>query len=339
MTREPQISRDLYLATCKRRFGRSNPERMRVPVWEWMVRERLDPYFAREALKLKKNWPPGDPDWCFDRMGAPRVEMPDGRIITVAGEHEDYYDPDFCIYNDVVVQRGDDVEIYGYPRPVFPPTDFHTATLVGTDVLIIGGLGYQEERSPSPTPIFRLDTSDYHIERVEALGDSPGWIHKHRSTWTEAGGVIEVSGGEVLVRRGSEEWFRTNFDVYRLHLADRRWQCTTGNGGWRQFSVAYSEDIDNFSDFAGHGWYTGEVLEQFGHPCDLYEDDDTEEEYPDRPHIIHIKGVPVQVVDRPRAIRVTVQGVLPTADIDRLLAQLQDALRATNRTVTAVTEL
>ena len=47
-------------------------------------------------------------------MGAAQVEMADGPIITIAAEHEDCYDPDFCIYNDVVVEQGDDVEIYGY---------------------------------------------------------------------------------------------------------------------------------------------------------------------------------------------------------------------------------
>lgn len=172
MTQQHSISAAEYLASCKRRFGRANPERMRVPVWEWMVRTKQDPYLVRESLKLESNYGRHvNPDWCFDRMGAAQVEMADGRIITIAGEHEDFYDPDFCIYNDVVVQQGDDVEIYGYPRSVFPPTDFHTATLVGANIVIIGSLGYPEERSPSPTPVFRLDTADYRIEGVETKGE------------------------------------------------------------------------------------------------------------------------------------------------------------------------
>jgi hypothetical protein len=41
------------------------------------------------------------------------------------GEHEDFYDPDFCIYNDVFVhERDGSVAIYGYPESVFPPTDY-----------------------------------------------------------------------------------------------------------------------------------------------------------------------------------------------------------------------
>jgi len=40
------------------------------------------------------------------RVGPPRKvnldkrnQLPDGRLVSVGGEHEDYYDPDFCIYN------------------------------------------------------------------------------------------------------------------------------------------------------------------------------------------------------------------------------------------------
>ena len=58
-------------------------------------------------------------------MGQSQTELPDGRLICVAGEHEDSYDPDFHIYNDVVVfDPSGEYEIYGYPQNVFPPTDF-----------------------------------------------------------------------------------------------------------------------------------------------------------------------------------------------------------------------
>jgi len=57
--------------------------------------------------------------------------LPDGREVLIAGEHEDYYDPDFFIYNDVVVRAPDGkFAIYGYSKEAFPPTDFHTATLL-----------------------------------------------------------------------------------------------------------------------------------------------------------------------------------------------------------------
>ena len=45
------------------------------------------------------------PVWCFSRFGTSLTELPDGRFVQIGGEHEDFYDPDFCIYNDVTVQK------------------------------------------------------------------------------------------------------------------------------------------------------------------------------------------------------------------------------------------
>src|SRR5262249_19817913 len=51
-------------------------------------------------------------------------------------------DPDFCIYKDVIVQwPANQIEIYGYPVEVFPPTDFRTATAIDGCIVIVGGLG------------------------------------------------------------------------------------------------------------------------------------------------------------------------------------------------------
>ena len=41
------------------------------------------------------------PFWSFDRYGMSVTHLEDGRIILIGGEHEDYYDPYFFIYNDV----------------------------------------------------------------------------------------------------------------------------------------------------------------------------------------------------------------------------------------------
>ena len=81
--------------------------------------------------------------------------------MQVAGEHEDGYDPDFCIYNDVIVHHPDGrLEIIGYPESLFPPTDFHTATLVGDRIIVIGSLGYQGSRVYGTTPVFALSIDD-----------------------------------------------------------------------------------------------------------------------------------------------------------------------------------
>ncbi len=124
--------------------------------------------------------------------------LPDGRVIEIAGEHEDYYDPDFCIYNDVFVHdRKGNCDIYIYPREVFPPTDFHTATLAGEHIYIIGNLGYLEDRRPGYTQVFRLDIKTLKVERLETRGAMPGWISKHKASY-DGQSVITVKNGKIF---------------------------------------------------------------------------------------------------------------------------------------------
>lgn len=87
------------------------------------------------------------PVFSFDRFGRSITKLPDGRMVFIAGEHEDSYDPDFCIYNDVcVIDGAGSLDYYLYASDVFPPTDFHSATLIGDAIWIIGCLGYRQQR-------------------------------------------------------------------------------------------------------------------------------------------------------------------------------------------------
>lgn len=330
-----------YLNYCKRRFGTSNPERMNIPVWEWMVRKQHSPYSARQRLALEHHYErPGNPDWCFERMGAAQVEMDDGRIITIAGEYEDYYDPDFCIYNDVVVQHGDRVEIYGYPRAVFPPTDFHTATRVEAAIYIIGSLGYSDERGSSVTPVFRLDTQNYGIEPVATDGDSPGWIHDHRAVYLPKTDAIEITGGQCIVSKMDDEYFRDNFDVFRLSLRDGSWRRLTDYSSWRQFSLEYDIRTAPVGDLA---WFTGEVLKELGYPCQLYDDEAENEDggarTTDRIHTLTVDDAPVLCSDRLGEIRIVIQGRLEQSTVDTLIADLKKLAKRTGRPITRVIEL
>ena len=120
------------------------------------------------------------PFWSWQRFGRTSTALPDGRVIHIAGEHEDCYDPDFCIYNDVVVEyAGGRREFYLYPKDVFPPTDFHSATLVGREIILIGSLGYHDLRRIGETQVLKLDTRTLRIEPVATTGAAPGWISDH----------------------------------------------------------------------------------------------------------------------------------------------------------------
>ena len=130
--------------------------------------------------------------------------------------------PDFCIYNDVIVNRGDGTfEIYGYPEDVFPPTDFHTATLVRKAIYIIGNLGYLDRRQYGATQVYRLDIDTLVMEPVETTGEAPGWIHEHRARLV--GNCIEVTGGEICNLVGAEEQFVENEERFVLDLGTRIW--------------------------------------------------------------------------------------------------------------------
>jgi ankyrin repeat protein len=163
-----------------RRFGIANPERINEPFWEAMIRSGISAYEASSTLGLSREG--GAATWCAKRFGQTTTELPDGRVVQIGGEHEDFYDADFCIYNDVFVYgSAGEIEIFGYPEEVFPPTDFHTATLIGAHIYVIGSLGYSGTPRYAETPVFRLDTESMRMERLTTTGSSPGGIYKHRA--------------------------------------------------------------------------------------------------------------------------------------------------------------
>jgi Ankyrin repeats (3 copies) len=211
-----QVSLEQYRSGKSQRFGLTNPELMSVDFWRSMVCDGISAWSAKQ--KFNESEQSDDPIWCFDRFGQSLTELPDGRIIEIGGEHEDSYDPDFCIYNDVVVHDGQgNFQIFGYPQAVFPPTDFHTATLVGDYIYIIGRLGYYQSRNYHQTPVYRLDCRSYQIEPVVTT-NSPGWIYKHRAEYLESG-VIVISGGLIENARESKQ----NSIEYRLDLETLAW--------------------------------------------------------------------------------------------------------------------
>lgn len=247
------ISRREFEAQRQRRFGAANPERMRVPFWEQTVLDHEEahlrrdagdddrdglvetPYGARRHFGLDGDFS-GGPIWTFDRMGMTRTHHPDGRVICVGGEHEDFYDPDFCIYNDVVVLDLDgSVAIFGYPPEVFPPTDFHTATMLGDRILLIGRIGYQEARHPGLTPVLALDLESHRIRERPSHGEAPGWIFRHEAT-IGPDGVITVSGGEVFEERDGQHHIRRNFDDFAYDPKSGLWRKLTRRG-WRQYTI------------------------------------------------------------------------------------------------------
>ena len=218
-----EIDRAAYEKDRGPRFGTSNPQRIDAPFWEAMIRCGGNAYVAREKFDDKDY---GSPVWCYDRFGHSLTELPDGRFVGIAGEHEDAYDPDFCIYNDVIVHDGrGGVSIFGYPRDVFPPTDFHSATLVGNDIVVIGSLGYPEDRKVGQTPVYRLNLDTMAYSCVTTTGDAPGWISHHRARLDSSRNTIRIERGQVWTHDDEgDPTLLPNDGVFELDLIDQTWQ-------------------------------------------------------------------------------------------------------------------
>jgi len=230
MSAEKPASVDL----TRTRYGSAHPERVENALWERAMREDWSGYRLRQHLGVElsgshfrqdfshsayRDATPG-PFWSWQRFGRTSTTLPDGRVIHIAGEHEDSYDSDFCIYNDVVVEHPDGRrEVLLYPKHVFPPTDFHSATLVGNEIVLIGSLGYHDMRRAGETQILKLDTRTLRIEPASMTGEAPGWISRH---------LVETLGETTLLVIGgmvqTAEGYEPNTGAFELDLATMIWR-------------------------------------------------------------------------------------------------------------------
>lgn len=215
-----EITPEIFHAQKHRKFGTRNPEAVAYAYWLQAIRGGLSGSDGRREFGVDVNSYPAI--WSYDRFGMSTTELPDGRWVQIAGEHEDWYDVDFCIYSDVFVFDGKGgVQIYIYPRDVFPPTDFHTATLYDGQIITIGNAGYPEDRQPGTTQVMRLSLDGFSIARLETSGTTPGWISNHHA---------RLEGDKIIVRNG-EIWtgndFVPNRQEYQLCLASGAWsECS-----------------------------------------------------------------------------------------------------------------
>jgi len=354
-----QPTRDQFLQWRSPVRGTHNPQRMNNPLWEWCVRNPESAYAVNKTFHGPDACAAG-PCWCFSRLGQARVDLPDGREVYLAGEHEDFYDPDFYIYNDVVIVDGDEVTLLGYPETVFPPTDFHSATLAGSTILLVGNLGYPHDRDPLRTQVLRLDTSTWQIEPVETTGQGPGWIHAHTASFSPDENALRIAGGKTLVGERIVE----NFDDYRLclqtlawtKLTDRRWEqwileredgqpnklWEIRTASWdREFGMSLGDRFQEMFAELPAGLAADltpkatdeqiallKTLYQFPVSDDVATED--EEEY--GRYRLNVEGTTVRFDEAMYGITVTVEGHLPADTVEAILSHLQTKLSSLERT-------
>jgi hypothetical protein len=329
-----------FLKLGKPSFGKANPQRVHNVVWEHLVRMREGPFDVRSMLGLESNFGGSLPDWCFDRLGATRTRLSDRREVWIAGEHEDYYDPDFCIYNDVVIctpaspdaaadLARDGLEVYTYPREVFPPTDFHTATLVGEAIYVIGCLGYPEDRRPGSTPVVRLDLRTMAIEQIQTHGDGPGWIHKHHASYVPERHVILVRGG--LVELGGDAELDAQRGLWQLDLSTRRWAMLREHDPRRYFMICsvfpWTGDSPSFDDFRRVAREHGEVLTA------------KSDRIVTPPLVFDVHHARVTVDEGTYMFTIRVEGDVPGDVLDDLLERCAQAIRERTRVPWEVHEI
>ncbi len=183
-------------------FGDSNPQLISKPYWKEAIRSGRAAANFREEMKISATEAP--PVWCFDRVGATTSKISESRWLQIGGRHGEGHDPDHLIYNDVVVHDGTGrAKIYTYPRSVFPPTEFHSATDVGDElILLIGNQGYAEEMRVGHTQVYALDLRDFSMRPLATNGEAPGWISRHQADLI--GDEVHVFGGNVETKQGVE---------------------------------------------------------------------------------------------------------------------------------------
>lgn len=207
------LSRRDYDRDCFPRYGTSNPEPVDSKLWRQLLGGNFKAArtyghtdynghwsrLNRDNTSERRNARPGPRWFGRGRYGQSITNMPDGRTIYIGGAFEDFYDPDFCIYNDVIVKNTNETfDIYLYPLDIFPPTDFHSATRIGHKIYVIGGLGYVDLRCPGETPVLKLDTQTFLMEKLEIAGYAPGWLYEHTASYEVADHSIDLCGGEII---------------------------------------------------------------------------------------------------------------------------------------------
>lgn len=333
-----------------------NPTNLTNPYWQWVIQHRLshqailavipntDPNLA-EKRNFGETFPIAElpPVWCYDRIGQSYTLLPDGREILIGGEFDDFYDPNFCIYNDVVVRYPNgNVEIFGYPTHVFPPTDFHTATLLGDKIYIIGSMGYFNQRHYAETPIFQLDIHTLQIERVETRNHI-GWINDHQAIAKD--GQILVSGGRIFDNDDSP--MRENFNTWAFNPKTLIWKNVT-NRQWQGFWITRKDFLD--LSVAQYDWliYCLEHSDKFNSQEKVHEFEENTGLKPDIalysqlfrppiPHeveeqtvrntfVIYIDDIKIRYVIDSNYIQVYIEGKLPPHKVELLQENLRHKL-------------
>lgn len=252
------------------------------------------------------------------------------------------------------------LSIFGYPREVFPPTDFHSATLVGDRIILIGSLGYVGDRAPGRTQVLALDVATFAVTAIATGGDAPGWISGHTATLTEDGGAIVVRSGTLELGEGRPRV--ENIDDWRLDTGTWQWQRLTDRR-WPRRELRRADGRPNHLwDLEQACWYRSvgladelaqqrerlrlelgdlpdlDLFEQLFRPSVAHESLPDEQDSYNTTRIT-VAGVVVRFVDDGRSLQMTVEGDLPEPAVDAIAEELRGKLSALERAACLLSRL
>jgi len=333
----PEVTRELFLEWRDARRGALPGEVMTNPVWRWLIDSNISAHRGNGHFEGPSSYN-GNPGWCFNRFGRSLTELPNATKLMIAGEHEDHYDPDFFIYNDVVIAHPDgQIEILGYPEDHFPPTDFHSTTLTGDELILIGNLSYPSQRRIGETQVFAYEIGARRFRRIKTSGEPPGWISRHQARLDGHNGIIVQAG---IIDHGPDHGgYLENFDSWRLNLEDWSWQRLSHQpvGRWEFVRedgkpcelfpkrMSRMKTLVGFSD--GHPDTTefdGELLDRLYDPLVPHEAL-VDHDWSERTRYV-IDGVPLHLNEEMDSVSLTVIGDLPPAMMDAYVNEIRARL-------------
>lgn len=320
----------------------AHPTELTNPYWQWLFSFGLSSDDIHRVTNTNFHYDT-PPFWSAERNGQSRTTTPDGREIYIGGEYEDSYDPQFYIYNDVIVKHPNgEIQFFGYPREVFSPTDFHSATLIDKDIWIVGSIGYFQQRNFESTQIYKLNIESYQITKVETA-NSPGWISRHQAHFEK--NKIVISGGQI--DKHDDLPLTENIDTWSLDINTLEWKNLT-NHQWQRFYVkkkdnsylnlftfssllfslehmpeSYKKDIEQLKEDLRCEPDIESFKRLYIPPLDFTEDDG---EYDFNTVAILIDGIKIRYVDNMKDIQVYVEGILPNEKLTILQNDLKDKL-------------
>ncbi|KAI0562891.1 hypothetical protein FGB62_50g222 [Gracilaria domingensis] len=145
----PKIFLDVYSTWKDARRSEEYAQCLTSPQWQADICGKYDCFTDAASQWQCPSQEIYRPNWNFlSRFGSSWTFLNDLRLILIGVKFEDWYEPDFYIYNDVIEWKlGQNPQFYCYPENNFPPTNIHATVRLrdGHRLVKFESLGYADK--------------------------------------------------------------------------------------------------------------------------------------------------------------------------------------------------